>query len=186
MATVESGNPSGGDAFVSIGNGAMQVYDAARARDISGIVSAILGKQARVISGDWRGVQYWVEANQEAPSARVWIFDPSTMGNDQTVDLATFVRLLPSEAMLNAVEAPLFESWLSSAGLSSIGESECVPVDPPQFVSGLEDPSDRATNAVDTVGYLIYCAKALRVMKDLGLRSGDALPSNFNDLVSAV
>ncbi|TWS24104.1 hypothetical protein FK268_10770 [Tsukamurella sputi] len=187
MATVESGDSSSGDAFVSIGSGAMQVYDANAAGALSGIISAILGKQARVIAGDWRGVQYWVDAAEGgAGSSPVWIFDPSTMGNDKTVDLASFVRLLPSEAMLDAVDTSSFNAWLSSNGRASIGESECVPVNPPQLVSGLENPIDRANYTVSTAEYLIYCAKALRVMKDLGLRSGDPIPDNFGELVSAV
>ena len=48
------------------------------------------------------------------------------------------------------------------------------------------DPELSEYQAVGRVSRQLGRPKALRVMKDLGLRSGDPVPENSNELVSAV
>lgn len=187
MAIVEVGDPSSGDGSVSVGNGALQVYGLQDSSGVSGILGAILGRQVHVIAGDWRGVQYWIDPSHKGSAdSAVWMFDPSSMATDVTVDLRTFTNSLPSQSMLNAVDAGAFNEWCRTHGAASIGQAECVPIIPPNFISGSASIGERAGRSVSVITYLIYCAKAVRVMKDLGLRSGDVFPSNFDDLVSAI
>ncbi|GAA1010086.1 hypothetical protein GCM10009551_093490 [Nocardiopsis tropica] len=163
----------------------MQVYDAATSSLISRLVGAILGRKVHVVAGDWRGVVYGVDGEPRAQPASVWIFDPSTMGCDPTVDLATFTRLLPTQAMLDAVCAAEFDQWLARSGNSRLEPAECAPVMPPQLVTG-EVSATRADMAMPIADYLIYCGKALRVMKDLGLQSGDPVPPDFGERINRI
>lgn len=79
------------DAFVALGYGALQVYDAETSKINSAIVSAITGEKVRVIAADWSGVQFWVEDRfaVDDDDAVVFMFDPSTMLCD------TFIVIRP-------------------------------------------------------------------------------------------
>ncbi|WP_341258455.1 MULTISPECIES: hypothetical protein [Gordonia] len=187
MAIKETGDSSSADAYVAFGGGAFQVYDSENSGNMSAIVGAMLDRPVHVIAGDWRGVQYWIDpAHGSVGSNAVWMFDASSMANEKTVDLQKFTELLPSQAMLEAVDSQALTEWMQSHEVSSIGEADCVPLLPPVFASGSIESSRRASRSIETARYLLYCMKAVRVMEQLGLRSGDPIPSNFDDLISRI
>jgi len=172
------------DAFIMIGGGAVQVYDAATSASLSQIVGALFNRDVRVIAGDWRGAQYWVDDSRESSDSTVWIFDPSFMNSEDLLPLAEFMDAVMSEHIFNAVDYDEFTEWLEANGKSAIGQAECVPVVPPQFVSGREvTTGDRATASFSTAAYILSSAKTFAAMEKLGLNPGDEFPPNFRELV---
>jgi hypothetical protein len=163
----------------------MQIYDGATSATLSQIVGALFDREVRVIAGDWRGVQYWVDGSRESSDSTVWIFDPSPMTSEDLLPLAEFMEAAMGEHILNAVDYDEFTDWLKVNGRSAIGEAECVPVVPPQFVSGREDAGNRATASVPTAAYILSSAKTFAAMRKLGLNPGDEFPPNFRDVVSS-
>ncbi len=175
------------DAFVALGYGAFQVYDAETSKINSAIVSAITAKKVRVIAADWSGVQFWVEAHfaVDDDDATVFMFDPSTMLCDTFIEQKLFREAIMSRGILAGMEADRLRTWLDEHGLESLPPNTCVPVYPQQFITGSEERETFSEESYSTPDWLIYCAKSLAVMNDLGLRSGDSLPPDFDARVAA-
>ena len=162
----------------------MQIYDVDTSIPLSRIIGALFDREVRVIAGDWRGVQYWVDNSKRESDPTVWIFDPSCMTSEDLMPLADFMDASMSGDVLDAIDYDEFTEWLDVNGRSRIGEAECVPVVPPQFVSGREDADNRAAASFSTVAYILSSAKTFAAMAKLGLKPGDEFPPNFRDLVS--
>ncbi len=161
----------------------MQVYDAGTSDTLSRIVGAIFERNVRVIAGDWRGVQYWIEQEERPEGPTVWVFDPSTMISEELLPLTDFMEAVLGEHILNAVDYADFANWLDVNGKRSIGQAECVPVVPPQFVSGRADPDSRPGSSFSTSAYLLSSAKTFSAMRQLGLKPGDEFPPDFGEVV---
>lgn len=175
------------DAFVALGYGALQVYDAETSKINSAIVSAITGEKVRVIAADWSGVQFWVEDRfaVDDDDAMVFMFDPSTMLWDTFVEQTLFVEAITSRSIMGGMEADRLRAWLDEHGLESLPPNTCVPVYPQQFITGSEERETFSAESYSTPDWLIYCAKSLAVMNELGLQAGDPLPHDFDDRVAA-
>ncbi|MBS4104324.1 hypothetical protein [Tsukamurella paurometabola] len=176
------------DAFVALGFGAFQVYDAETSRINSAVVSAITAKDVRVIAADWRGVQFWVEARVavDDDDAMVSMFDPSTMVSDTVIEQKPFVEAIISGSVVAGVDAEGLRAWLDERELESLPPNTCVPVYPQQFITGSEGRELLSPESYSTPDWLIFCAKSLAVMNTLGLRSGEPLPPDFHDRVAAL
>ncbi|BDD84622.1 hypothetical protein TPB0596_43850 [Tsukamurella pulmonis] len=174
------------DAFVALEKGAVQVYDAETSAVNSAVVSAMTGRKARVLAGNWTGVQFWVDDDAAAgdDSAMVFMLDPSTMIVDDFVEQGRFVAAILEGSIVAGMEAELLRSWLAERSMESLAPNTCVPVHPQQFLTGSVDARPLSTDSVSTTGWLIHSAKALRVMHDLELQAGDPLPADFTERVA--
>lgn len=96
------------------------------------------GDKVEPFAFDWLGRQYCViDASMgKSGEPEVALIDPFDMSLEPLVQKGEFLGFLSSPVMLELVEQPLFEQWLTSAKINSVVFDQCAGAIKPAFLGG--------------------------------------------------
>lgn len=113
------------------------------------------GEKVEPFAFDWLGRQYCVIDASMGTSGEpeVALIDPFDMSIKPLVQKGEFLGLLSSPVMLELVEQPLFEQWLTSAKINSVVFDQCAGAIQPAFLGG-----ERTVENLELSGIEVYWA----------------------------
>lgn len=125
----------------SFGRGLFRFHDSISAIDAQETLKAMwpgLESDFAVLAFDWLGRQFAVVGaeHSETGVADVVLFDPSVHRAESLVEPAEFLDAFQMPLMVEVLEAPLFDAWLTSESLTDLPFTDCAGCKVPGFLGG--------------------------------------------------